>query len=56
MLRGLGEAEVRSVLAEQGRVEVGCDFCGQQYHFDAVDAAQLFTPDGSQPPSSSVIQ
>ena len=22
---------------------MGCDFCGKQYHFDAVDAAQIFT-------------
>ena len=56
MLRGLGEAEVRAVLAEQGRVEVGCDFCGQQYHFDAIDAAGLFTPGARQPPGSSSVQ
>ena len=30
------------ILAEQGQVEVGCDFCGAQYRFDPVDAAQLF--------------
>ena len=41
--RSLGAAEVESILTEQGQVEVGCDFCGAQYRFDPVDAAQLFT-------------
>jgi len=43
MIRSLGTAEVESILAEQGQVEVGCDFCGAQYRFDPVDAAGLFT-------------
>jgi molecular chaperone Hsp33 len=30
------------VIAERGEVEIGCDFCGQQYRFDPVDAAQVF--------------
>ena len=44
MLTSLGEAEVQSVLAEQGKVEVHCDFCNRAYTFDAVDVAQLFAP------------
>ncbi len=43
MIRSLGTAEVESILAEQGQVEVGCDFCGAQYRFDPVDAAGLFS-------------
>jgi molecular chaperone Hsp33 len=42
MLRMLGRDEVESVLAEQGKVEVSCDFCGKPYLFDAVDCAGLF--------------
>jgi molecular chaperone Hsp33 len=42
MLQSLGAAEVQSVLAEQGKVEVHCDFCNRGYVFDAVDVAQLF--------------
>lgn len=42
MVQGLGRDEVESLLAERGQIEVGCDFCGQQYHFDPVDAALLF--------------
>jgi molecular chaperone Hsp33 len=42
VLQGLGEAEARSILAEQGKIEVRCDFCNRAYAFDAVDVAQLF--------------
>ncbi len=55
MLRGLGASEVESLLAEQGQVEVGCDFCGAQYRFDPVDAAQLFLQKADQPPGSPGI-
>ena len=42
MLRLLGTEEVHSVLDEQGKVEVACEFCGRQYDFDAVDVEQVF--------------
>ncbi|MBA3594823.1 MAG: Hsp33 family molecular chaperone HslO [Pseudomonadota bacterium] len=55
MLRSLGTAEVESILAEQGRIDVGCEFCGAQYGFDPVDAAQIFTsPAGQLPPAPTV--
>jgi molecular chaperone Hsp33 len=50
MIRSLGTEEVEGIIAEQGQVEVACDFCGAQYRFDPVDAASLFTgvlPDAS---------
>ena len=56
MLRGLGRDEAESILAERGNIEVGCDFCGKQYRFDPVDAAQIFTSPGDQMPGSSVVQ
>ena len=56
MLRGLGVAEAESILAERGEIEVGCDFCGQQYRYDPVDAAHIFTGAESQAPSTSAIQ
>jgi molecular chaperone Hsp33 len=40
MLQMLGRAEVESIIAERGDVEVFCDFCGAQYLFDPIDAAQ----------------
>ena len=49
MLRSLGEAEVKDILAERGQVDVSCDFCGKPYAFDAVDCAALFT---GNPPAS----
>jgi molecular chaperone Hsp33 len=42
MLRSLGEAESRSIIAERGHVEVHCDFCNRAYRFDAIDIEQLF--------------
>ena len=56
MIRSLGADEVDSILSERNDVEVGCDFCGQQYRFDAVDAAQIFTSADKQVPGSSAIQ
>lgn len=56
MLQSLGVDEIESILAEQGQVQIGCDFCGAQYVFDPVDAAQVFLKRGQQPPSSSQVQ
>jgi molecular chaperone Hsp33 len=56
MIRGLGQDEAEGIVAERGAIDVGCDFCGQQYRFDAVDAAQLFTAPGDQPPVSPAVQ
>jgi len=56
MIQGLGEVEAKEILAERGVIMVDCEFCGANYRFDAIDAAQLFTQAGDQPPSSSVVQ
>jgi molecular chaperone Hsp33 len=56
MLKTLGREEIDSILEERGDVEIGCEFCGQQYHFDPVDVGELFTPAGNQPPGSSGLQ
>jgi len=42
-LRGLGHDEVQSILKEQGRVDVDCEFCGRRYGFDVVDVELLFS-------------
>jgi molecular chaperone Hsp33 len=55
MLRGLGREEVDSLIAERGLAEVGCDFCGAQYRFDAVDVGEVFVPAREQPPGSQVV-
>ncbi len=56
MLRGLGREESDGLIAERGSVEVGCEFCGLQYRFDAVDVGEMFTPPQDQPPSSRAVQ
>ncbi len=56
MIRSLGVEEVESILSERDDVEVACDFCGQQYNFDAVDAAQIFTGPQDQPPATPTVQ
>ena len=43
MLQMLGREEIESILSEQEKIEIHCDFCNKQYLFDAVDAATLFT-------------
>jgi molecular chaperone Hsp33 len=44
MIVGLGQEEAASILSERADIEVACEFCGVQYRFDPVDAAQLFAP------------
>ena len=56
MLRSLGTGEIEDIIAERGKVNVGCEFCGAQYDFDPVDAAQIFTSPGSQLPPVGAIQ
>ncbi len=54
MLRALGEAESRSVIAERGSVEVRCDFCNRAYVFDPVDVEQLFKADAASASSGTL--
>jgi len=56
MLRSLGTAEIESIIEERGKVAVGCEFCGAQYDFDPVDAAQIFLSQSKQPPPTQTVQ
>ncbi|MCL7421037.1 MAG: Hsp33 family molecular chaperone HslO [Methylobacter sp.] len=40
-LRALGRADLENILKERGAIEVGCEFCSEQYHFDKVDVENL---------------
>lgn len=53
MLQSLGKAEVDSILAEHDEVEINCEFCGREYRFDAVEAAQLFTTSRGVEPAAT---
>ncbi len=55
MLKSLGREESDAILAERADIEIGCDFCGTQYHFDAVDIGELFAPVTDQPGASSHV-
>jgi molecular chaperone Hsp33 len=52
MLTSLGRDEAESIIAERGEIEVGCEFCGRHYRYDAVDVGEMFTPGHNQPPGS----
>ena len=47
ILQALGGAEVQSLLAERGDIEVRCEFCNRAWRFDAVDVAGIFS-DGAR--------
>lgn len=56
MLQGLGREEIDGLIAERGTADVGCEFCGAQYRFDAVDVGEIFTAPRDQPPASRAVQ
>ncbi len=56
MLTTLGRDESDSLIQERGLVEVGCDFCGLHYRFDAVDVGEMFTPAREKPPGPAAVQ
>jgi len=56
MLRSLGTEEIESIIEERGKVAVGCEFCGAQYDFDPVDAAQIFLSQSKQQPPTQTVQ
>jgi molecular chaperone Hsp33 len=42
-LESLGEAETRALLAEQGTIRIHCEFCQQEYRFDAAAVDAMFS-------------
>lgn len=51
MLHTLGQAEIQSILVEQGQVHINCNFCGKPYEFDPIDCAALFLDEAEQQPA-----
>lgn len=46
-LKFMTQEELLEILAQQdGRIDVGCQFCNQQYHFDETDIRALFSEPG----------
>lgn len=53
-VKGLGETEARAIIAEQGKIEVNCQFCNRQYVLDDIDITRLFAGAQAGPSSSTV--
>jgi molecular chaperone Hsp33 len=53
VLKLLGEEDTRDLLAEQGKIEVTCEYCGRTRTFDSIDISQLFT-EPPVPPSGTL--
>jgi molecular chaperone Hsp33 len=53
VLRLLGEQDTRDLLAELGRIEVTCEYCGRTRTFDSIDITQIFT-EPQAPPSDTL--
>jgi molecular chaperone Hsp33 len=53
MLLGLGRKEVDEILAEQGRLEIECGFCGCRYSYTGQDVQALFAAQQVSPPTAT---
>lgn len=53
-LLALGRAEMDEILADQGRVEVSCEYCNAHYQYAPLDIERLFRAP-SQPPVNGII-
>jgi molecular chaperone Hsp33 len=42
VLQPMERIELDNIIAEQGLIEVDCEFCGRNYQFDKIDIEQLF--------------
>lgn len=40
-LKTLPDEEVDSILAEEGEIDMHCDYCGSHYLFNAMDIAEI---------------
>ena len=40
-LFAMGQAELEDILKERDVIEVNCEFCGEHYHFDKIDVANI---------------
>lgn len=46
-LQAMGKEELQAILQERGTIQVGCEFCGATYEFDAIDVETLLANRGS---------
>ncbi|QIR13153.1 Hsp33 family molecular chaperone HslO [Shewanella aestuarii] len=41
-IRTISQQEVNQILAEEGKIEMGCEYCTALYSFDAIDIAAIY--------------
>lgn len=41
-IRTVAQAEVEQILAEEGKIEMGCEYCNALYVFDAIDVSAIY--------------
>ena len=52
LIQGLGREEADSILAEQGSIEITCEFCNSRNVFDQVDVEAIFRNGDSAAPQT----
>lgn len=52
-LRAIGKEELEDILQKQGIIQVGCEFCSEQYLFDRVDIETLLSQKSVANPSKT---
>ena len=52
-LLAMGRAELEDILKTRDRIEVGCEFCSEQYHFDKVEVEALLSQESIANPSGT---
>ena len=52
-LRAMGRDELEDILKTRDSIEVSCEFCSEQYHFDKVDVETLLTQEVIVNPSET---
>jgi molecular chaperone Hsp33 len=52
-LFAMGRTELEEILAEQGFIEVTCEFCSERYHFNKVDVENILSKPNTVPESTT---
>lgn len=42
-IKAIGQEEAKSIIAEQGQIDITCEFCHHQYQFTEIDVQRLFS-------------
>lgn len=53
MILSLGLDEARSIVEEQGKIQVDCEFCNSQYNYDSVDVESIFASYAQPEPTTT---